>query len=121
MKRMSIALVALMGLGLALAGGAVQADPVNGFGWRTDIVDAFSRNSYREAFYGGELARVRVVGDGDTDLDVYVLDENGNLIASDTGPTDVCSVVWQPRWTGPFIIRVVNCGDVYNRFTIYVD
>lgn len=108
-------------LALVLTARVAKADPVSGPDSKVDVVDAFMVNIYRVNFYGNELGRVRVIGDGDTDLDVYVLDEFGNVIASDTGVTDICEVVWFARWTGPFTIRVVNLGRVYNRYTIWVD
>jgi hypothetical protein len=119
MRKASVGFAAL--LALALAARVAQADPVEGPASKADVVDAYTTNVYHESFFGGELARVRVIGDGDTDLDVYVLDEFGNVIASDTGYTDTCEVVWLPRWTGPFTIRVVNLGAVYNRYVIRVD
>ena len=54
-----------------------------------DRVMAFSTDTFTEVFRAGERARVVVDGDGDTDLDVFVYDENGNLIASDTDMTIV--------------------------------
>jgi hypothetical protein len=119
MRKVSFRVVAL--LALSMAAQVVQGDPVEGPSQRVDEVKAYATDVYRVTFYGGELARVRVVGDGDTDLDVYVLDEYGNEIASDTDYTDNCEVIWQPRWTGRFTIRVVNLGSVYNRYTIRVD
>ena len=71
---------------------------------------------YTLNFKGGQIAAIRVSGDGDTDLDLYVYDERGNLIASDTDRSDECVVAWTPRWTGPFIVRVKNLGGVYNRY-----
>ena len=59
-----------------------------------------------------------VVGDGDTDLDLYIYDQNGNQIASDTDYTDQCVCRWVPSWTGAFTIRIVNRGAVYNEFAI---
>ncbi|MFO1032400.1 MAG: hypothetical protein U1F60_15065 [Planctomycetota bacterium] len=84
----------------------------------TTRVGARSEDIYNETYRGGEIARVTVDGDGDTDLDVYVFDENGNLIASDDDGTDFCVVSWRPRWTGPFRIVVRNLGNVYNRYTL---
>ena len=83
-----------------------------------DRVYAHSYKQYTQAFYGGEIAEVAVVGDGDTDLDLYIYDENGNLIVSDTDYTDRCYVRFQPRWTGNFYVKIVNRGNVYNNYTI---
>ena len=57
-------------------------------------------------------------GDGDTDLDLYVYDSNGNLIVKDNDYTDDCYVRWYRKWTGRFIVKIVNRGPVYNRYVI---
>lgn len=77
---------------------------------RTDV--------YNIRFVGGRFAEVAVIGDGDTDLDLYVYDENGNLIVSDVDYTDNCYVSWNPIWTGNFKIKIVNRGGVYNRYVL---
>jgi hypothetical protein len=69
-------------------------------------------------FHGGRSAAASVIGDGDTDLDLFVYDENGNLIGSDTDSTDRCLVRLHPRWTGAFQIEVRNLGSVYNEYRI---
>jgi hypothetical protein len=81
-------------------------------------VNALTTDVFNIAFRGGEVAAVGVSGDGDTDLDLYVYDENGNLIASDDDYSDDCLVRWIPKWTGPFSIRVRNRGTVYNRYVL---
>lgn len=91
---------------------------VGGAKYMEDVVSANSYNMYRVKFWAGELAEVIVIGDGDTDLDLYIYDANGNLIASDTDYLDACICRWTPAWTGDFIIKVVNLGNVYNRFAI---
>ena len=73
---------------------------------------------YSASFVADRLAEVLVSGDGDTDLDLYVYDSNGNLIARDNDYTDDCYVRWVPAWTGRYTIRIVNRGPVYNRFVI---
>lgn len=75
-------------------------------------------NDFDVSFVKGYVAEVLVSGDGDTDLDLYVYDSNGNLIVSDTDYTDDCYVSWVPRWTGRYTIRVVNRGPVYNNYVI---
>ena len=91
---------------------------VGGPGEINTRVEAHDTDSYEIRFYGDEVAQIIVRGDGDTDLDLFVYDENGNLVASDTDSTDVCVVTWTPRWTGNFRVRVKNLGRVYNRYTL---
>jgi hypothetical protein len=85
---------------------------------RTDVVRAHSTNVYRMTFVGGEWEVLAVSGDGDTDLDLYVYDENGNLVAKDDDNSDDCMVRFIPRWTGPFTVKVVNRGHYANRYTL---
>ncbi|MBR6056888.1 MAG: hypothetical protein IKP58_01830 [Victivallales bacterium] len=87
----------------------------------TTSVGPKETDRYERHFTAHELAAVIVSGDGDTDLDLYVYDENGNLIAKDEDNTDECLVTWTPRWTGKFIIKVVNCGSISNCYTIRVN
>jgi hypothetical protein len=79
---------------------------------------AYGTDVYHVTFYGGELAEVAVRGDGDTDLDLFIFDEFGNLIASDIRGGDLCLAQWYPGWTGTFRIEVRNLGGVYNRYQI---
>lgn len=81
-------------------------------------VNGNSYIDYTASFVANEIAEILVSGDGDTDLDLYVYDSNGNLIASDTDYSDDCYVCWVPKWTGRYTIRIVNRGPVYNRFVI---
>jgi hypothetical protein len=83
-----------------------------------DRVPAFHTNTYTLTFRGGQSAMVYVDGDHDTDLDLYVYDQSGNLIGCDQDFTDICLVRWVPRWTGTFYVRVVNRGPVYNNYLI---
>lgn len=84
----------------------------------SEVVKAYDMDVYSIEFYGAEAARIAVKGDGDTDLDLYVYDANGHLIASDDDYTDGCFVQFTPRWTGRFSVRVKNRGRLYNRYAI---
>jgi hypothetical protein len=83
-----------------------------------DEVLARTTDVYTMSFRGGEWAEIRVRGDGDTDLDCYVYDQNGNLIDSDTDYTDYCILGWVPRWTGSFTLRIQNLGWVWNGYIL---
>ena len=79
---------------------------------------AMSYKTFEVTFRKGHPARIVLKGDGDTDLDLLVFDENGNKVASDEDNSDFCVVRWVPKWTGRFTIKVVNHGFVYNDFII---
>ena len=115
---MSKILCSLVFAGMVTVLGSVQAGSVSGRSTTFERVEANTTDVYTRYFVGGWQATVSVIGEGDTDLDVYVYDENGNLIAKDDGPTDHCLVRWTPKWTGKFTIRVVNRGRVFNRYRI---
>lgn len=95
-----------------------QRGNINGPSRDYSSVNGKSYVNYTASFVANELAEVLVSGDGDTDLDLYVYDSNGNLIASDTDYSDDCYVRWVPAWTGRYTIRIVNRGPLYNRFVI---
>ncbi len=52
---------------------------------------------YLVTFYEGSLVEVAIVGDGNTDLDIYIYDEDGNLITKDTSQGDNCYASWKPK------------------------
>lgn len=83
-----------------------------------EIVKANTTDIYNIKFYASETAEVLVIGDGDTDLDLYVYDSNGNLICKDDDYTDDCYCRWTPKWTGTFRIEIKNRGSVYNKYVI---
>ena len=110
---------------LALIGGSKDSVSVRGLprGPKVshDTVLAGRTDTYRLTFMGNEYAEVAVLGDGDTDLDLYVYDENGNQICKDIDPTDRAYCSWIPRWTGEFRIVIRNEGGVYNNYALYAN
>ena len=86
--------------------------------YASSTVDAGSSDVYRVNFTAGKLAVVTMVGDGDTDLDLYIYDPNGNLVDSDTGNSDNCVCAWTPRVSGKYKIKIVNRGIVYNSYIL---
>lgn len=98
--------------------GATTLGASSGAIYHRDSVNPGQTDIYTVVFNGGEVARVMVLGDGDTDLDLYILDEYGNEIARDSDYTDRCVVSFTPRWTGKFKVRIRNLGRVYNRYLL---
>jgi hypothetical protein len=83
-----------------------------------DRVLAGATDTYRITFRGGEPAAIRVRGDGDTDLDCYVYDQNGRLVAVDDDTTDYCVLNWYPGSTGTHRLEIRNLRDVYNAYVL---
>jgi hypothetical protein len=83
-----------------------------------DMVSPLATDEFHITFRGEEVARTALSGDGDTRLDLYIYDESGHLVHSQVGPGDDCLATWVPRWTGPFVIRIVNRGLLPNRYVL---
>jgi hypothetical protein len=71
-----------------------------------------------QPFRGGEVAMIRVRGDGDGDIDCFVADENNRIIAVDEDAEDGCYMSWTPAWTGTFTIVLKNIGRITSYYTI---
>lgn len=107
-----------------------MADDVEAFGSRgraegpfmgETVVRAHTTDQIPVTLNAHETAKVGISGDGDTDLDLFLYDENGNEVCSSTrsGDDEYCEV--RPRWTGRFYIRVKNYGSVSNRYTLLLN
>lgn len=90
---------------------------IDGPGSTTTVVNRMATDRFQVTFRGGQPARVVVSGDGDSDLDLYVHDENGNQVCADEDETDDMLCSFTPKWTGRFTIRVKNRG-VANEYRI---
>jgi len=65
---------------------------------------------------------IALVGDGDTDLDLYVYDPLGRLVGYDDDSTDRCLVRFYASLPGRYTVRVVNRSQfVANRYAIAID
>lgn len=91
---------------------------VGGPGQNYSSVYGNSTDTYEISFIVGELAEIALSGDGDTDLDLRVFDSNGNLIAQDIDYTDACYVSWVPKWTGRYIVKIINQGPILNNYVL---
>ena len=83
-----------------------------------EVVRAHRTDVFTVTFRAGETAMVAISGDGDSDLDLYVFDQNGNRVCGATGRGDDEVCRWTPRWTGTFRVEVRNLGAAANRYRI---
>ncbi len=83
---------------------------------RTVVKGGFT-DQFVMKFEGGEPAAVQISGDGDSSLDLYVYDENSNRVCAAVGRGDDAICRWNPKWSGPFTVRVVNRG-MANEYSI---
>ena len=78
-------------------------------------VQAFATNRH-SLYVGSSEALVVVRGDGDTDLDCWLYNPRGRLVASDTDGTDVCALAAPDVGTHRLVIE--NLGEVFNDYVI---
>ena len=107
----------LAGIAL-LASPSANAGTLTGGSFTSETVLSHSTDHYVIPFVGGEYARIALSGDGDTDLDIRVYDESGNLIKESLSTGDDEIVGWVPAWTGRYLVEVSNLGDVYNNYVL---
>jgi hypothetical protein len=115
MRQFISRLVATVAAVAVLATGAVataQGSPFRLLGGDT--------HTFTAMVYEGVPVRIEVDGDGDSraDLDLYVYNRYGRLVAVDNDNTDFCIGRWTPNFTGLVTIHVRNVGWVYNDYFI---
>lgn len=101
---------------LAVLGAqAVWAGAAGGAKRWSAKVDAKAEVVYKITFRMKETAEFAIIGDGDTDVDVFVYDSANKLVAQDIGLSDLGLVRWTPDKTQEYRIVVRNLGTVFNR------
>ncbi|MGF1625564.1 MAG: hypothetical protein ACFCVH_11825 [Alphaproteobacteria bacterium] len=94
---------------------------IYGEGSYEDYIGPYDSIAYDEGFFGNERAIVTLNGWDDTDLDLYVYDEYGNLICEGASYTSSEYCEWTPRWTGNFTIVVYNNGGIENSYSLWTN
>jgi hypothetical protein len=83
-----------------------------------DTVQAGATDAYTVVYNGGQLAEAGIAGDGGSDLDLLVYDENDHLVCRSASSNDREYCQWWPRWTGPFRIEILNLGTAPNHYRV---
>jgi hypothetical protein len=79
---------------------------------------SFRYHTYRMS--AGERVRIELSGDGDTDLDMYVYSSDGSLIDQLESYADSETSYVSAIRSGTIRIKVVNRGNVYNRYSLTI-
>ncbi len=78
-----------------------------------------NRHVVHDVFLNTGFAEIILEGDGDTDLDLYVYDNNG-LIGRSECRCDSERIPLNIYQSGNFRVQVVNRGNTYNDYSLYV-
>src|SRR5262249_27659148 len=119
-----VAAAALAAATVLLLAHAGWADSKEGQRRWTRVVKKQSLVVYKVVFVAEakapnkKCAEFAVIGDGSTDIDIYVLDADGKEVASDTSPSDLAHVRWVPDKTQEYTIKVRNLGNQDNTCTM---
>ena len=76
---------------------------------------------YRCYARAGELLNVIVVGDGSTDIDLFILDRYNEPMLADTEDGDVCACELYAETSGYYTIAVINWDEDYNSYELLID
>jgi hypothetical protein len=82
-------------------------------------VRAYQTDSWRVWVSSG-WHEVTVDGDRDTDLDLYVYNTAGQMLASDDDETDYCVGSFYMARGGYIEVRIRNLGPVYNEYELVI-
>lgn len=111
-----LAIAAIAGVAMPVHAGA-EGGPI----LKRDRVSASSQRVYTLRCNANAWTTLAMVGDGDTDLDIFVYDAAGNLVASDINLTDRAVVRWYSLERQSYTVIVMNHGNVYNDFVLASD
>jgi hypothetical protein len=76
------------------------------------------RDVWSLTFFGGALAEIAVIGDGDGNLDLTVTDESGTPVCLALGPVDIAYCDWVPARNGAFTVTVTNPSRAENSYLL---
>ena len=82
---------------------------------------AVKRDDQREhtiRFRGRETATIHLIGDGSSDLDFFLYDVSGTLVAHDRGSSDTATLFWNVPYRQDLKLVVRNRGKAGNRYHV---
>jgi hypothetical protein len=77
--------------------------------------------TYSGVFRSNQNSFAELIGSGASDLDIFVYDENWNLIDVSDTTSAYEYARWNPTWTGVFHVKVYNYGSRASSFDLYAN
>jgi hypothetical protein len=119
------ALAAVLALGLAYAARADEDKPIDGgkaeeFKGKAFDLKEKGRVKLILSFLEGKKASVTVRSDKETDVNLFVYDEDKKVVAKDDSPGPSCDLTFTPKKAGKYVLEILNKGPGANRSTIKV-
>jgi len=99
-------------------GGGNNSGSIGG-GRLSRRVAANSTNTHTMYVQNGQRISVRLTGDGDTDLDLFIFDPSGNQVGSDLSTDDDETASFVARRAGTYRVEIRNLGNVWNGYEIW--
>ena len=99
--------------------GEVTRGAIGGPTLTGSLISSYGTDRYRIKFAGGRRANVILEATNQiSDLDLYIYDDNGNLICYDDSSSSEASLSFTPRRDSYFVITIVNCGILPNGYVV---
>lgn len=86
-----------------------------------DFIHPGQTFTYSGYFFGNSYSFAELIGSGQSDLDIFIYDENWNLIDQSTSSGSYELAEWNPLWNGWFHIEVYNYGHRPSSFELYAN
>jgi hypothetical protein len=113
MRNLLFTLTVLLMTTLTVGAGA---DPRGGRKTFSDTIGRGMRHTYDLVLNGDETTIVEINGNGRSDLDCFIFDENDNLVVKDDDSSDQCRLTVTPLWTGHFTLIIKNVGTTHSTY-----
>jgi hypothetical protein len=107
-------------VGLALIPAPFGSVAAQGRYMNKTTIESHDVDNYEVVVRRGEEEQVLVSGDGSSDLDLYIFDEDNHLICKDEDETDAMACTWTAPSTEVYQVKVKNRGRA-NRYVIVTD
>jgi len=118
MRKVVALFAALACLVASTVASNAEAGAVGGPERSISTVAARSEDSRAVFLRAGEVGRVTVSGDGDTDLVCLLVSRTGRVVAVDDDSSGSCVLEVTPRRSDQYRVVVRNLGRTYNEYVL---